>query len=121
MLIVSPRFKLITAAATVWGVYTPGFAGYVRGLAVRPVVAATPGDASARNVTARINGTPLTGGVVAASGDNMDVVDEVQPGSVITAGGTFNADDQIDFSIAVEGVTPFTAGEIEVILLVDVR
>lgn len=113
--------QALSAGATQFGQFVPGFSGVIKAAMARVLTAGAPAGASARSITPRINGTNVTGGVVSVDGSNTATAGRYIMGSDVTGGNTFDPNDRIDFDLAAQGLTAFTDGEIEMVLILESR
>lgn len=113
------RYPLTRAAAD-YNVYVPGFRGRIMSILAIVDVVTTDADADG-TITAEINGSAVTGGVVTvtdtAGAAPFTPVDKVFQGTAITAGNEFDAGDQLNFAWAITNA--FSDGVARVLLVCE--
>lgn len=106
----------ITGAGNVVTSFVPGFAGKILTFDAHVnVPVTTGGDAASLNL--EIDGTDVTGGVIALTSANCTPIGAKIAGSAITAANEFGASDAID--IEASSVTAFAEGAVTVVIVME--
>lgn len=118
VLLMSPPIALADGAAN-YHAFRPGFAGTIKAVLyrVKTTGVGVGGDITLKQ---RINTVDLTGGslqILVATIDTDAETGRLLAGATVTATNVFDANDEIDINLA--EATAFTAGEIEVMLVVE--